>query len=205
MSVVNGYASLNDVKYALHMGTAVTTDDTILELAIESASRLIDEDCGRVFYASGTGVVRAYAPRDWMRCDTDDLISISAVDVDTDHDGVYETSWGTADYRTHPANNLSGGRAWPTTAILAIADRRFYPYGEELTVRVTGNFGFATAVPTAIKQATVLQASRIYKRNDSPTGVLGFAEGIGAVRVSRTDPDVFALIKGYRRNPVAVG
>lgn len=204
MAITNGYCVLNDVKAALHMGTAAHSDDAILELAIESASRLIDEDCGRVFYASGTGVARAYAPRDWMRVDTDDLISISAIDVDTDHDGVYETSWGTADYRTAPANGISGGRPWPTTALLAIADKRFYPYGEELTVRVTGNFGFGTAVPTAIKQATVLQASRIYKRNDSPLGVAGFGD-MGAVRVSRTDPDVFALVKGYRRNPIAVG
>jgi hypothetical protein len=201
--ITNGYATLLDVKAALHVGPAVTADDALIELAIESASRLIDEDCNRVFYASGTGVTRAYAPRDWMRVDTDDLISISAVDVDTDHDGVYETSWGTADYRTAPANGISGGRPWPTTALLAIADKRFYPYGEELTVRVTGNFGFGTAVPTAIKQATVLQASRIYKRNDSPLGVAGFGD-MGAIRVSRTDPDVFALVKGYRRSPIAV-
>lgn len=204
MAITDGYATLNDVKAALRMGTAAHADDALIELAIESASRLIDEDCGRVFYASGTGVARAFAPRDWMRCDTDDLISISAVEVDTDHDGVYETTWGTADYRSHPANNLSGGRAWPTTALVAVADKRFYPYGDEPTVRVTGNFGFGTAVPTAIKQATVLQAQRLFKRNDSPLGVAGFGD-MGAIRVSRTDPDVFNLVKGYRRTAVAVG
>ncbi len=206
MAITNGYAALNDVKAALRMGTADTADDALLELAIESASRMIDDDCGRVFYASGTGVTRYFHPDRDDFCRTDDLISISAVATDADGDGVYETtSWTAADYRTHPANNVAGGRAWPTTALVATKSL-YFPVDEEdeLTVAVTGNYGFGTAVPTAIKDATVLQSLRLFKRYDSPLGVAGFGD-MGAIRVSRTDPDVFALIKGYRRGgPVSI-
>lgn len=202
MSIVNGYATLTEVKAALRMGTADTTDDTLLEMAIESASRMIDDDCDRVFFASGTGVTRYFAAREDDYCPTDDLISISSVAVDYDRDGVYETTWGTAVYRTDPPNNIAGGRAWPTTGIVALDGQGYYfPVDDEddLLVAVTGNYGFAATVPTEIKQACIIQALRNFKRLDSPLGVAGFGD-MGAVRVSRTDPDVFAAIRRYKKN-----
>jgi hypothetical protein len=51
----------------------------------------------------------------------------------------------------------------------------------------------------AVKQATVIQAARIFKRNDSPLGIAGFGE-MGAVRVGvQLDPDVKHLIDVYRK------
>jgi hypothetical protein len=205
VAITNGYAALTDVKAALRLSVSDTTDDALLELAIESASRMIDDDCGRVFYASGTGVTRYFRPDREDFCRTDDIITISTLATDADGDGTYETTWTATDYRKHPANNVAGGRAWPTTALVATKSL-YFPVDEEdeLTVAVTGNFGFGTAVPTAIKDACVLQSLRLFKRYDSPLGVAGFGD-MGAVRVSRTDPDVFALIKGYRRGgPVSV-
>jgi hypothetical protein len=69
-------------------------------------------------------------------------------------------------------------------------------------VRVTARWGWS-AVPTAVKQATILLASRGFKRYDSALGVAGFGD-LGAIRVSRTDPDVTALLEPYvlRRNLV---
>jgi hypothetical protein len=45
-----------------------------------------------------------------------------------------------------------------------------------------------------IREATLIQALRLYKRKDSPEGVLGSAEW-GTVRVSRLDPDVAKLVE----------
>jgi hypothetical protein len=55
-------------------------------------------------------------------------------------------------------------------------------------------------VPDPIEQACVIQALRIFKRNDSPMGVLGF-DGMGVtVRVGRAlDPDVQMMIDPYRK------
>jgi hypothetical protein len=70
--------------------------------------------------------------------------------------------------------------------------------GGQTLVKVTGVFGWTT-VPTSITQACVIQASRIFKRLDSPLGIAGFGD-MGAMRVSRyLDPDVEQLVAPYRR------
>jgi len=65
-------------------------------------------------------------------------------------------------------------------------------------VRVEGTFGWP-AVPDAVREATILQASRLFTRLDSPLGVAGFGD-MGAMRVSfKGDPDVLMLLAPYRR------
>ena len=48
MAIVNGYCTLAELKSALRITDS--TDDTLLENAIESASRRIDGYTGRFFY-----------------------------------------------------------------------------------------------------------------------------------------------------------
>ena len=54
MAITNGYASLADVKAALRIPSADTIDDSLLETAIESASRMIDSYTARTFSNAGT-------------------------------------------------------------------------------------------------------------------------------------------------------
>jgi hypothetical protein len=57
------------------------------------------------------------------------------------------------------------------------------------------------AVPSAVKQATIIQAARIFKRLDSPLGVAGF-EDLGIMRVGRgLDTDVAQLVAAYVKYP----
>ncbi|MEI6358623.1 MAG: hypothetical protein WCP53_16215, partial [Verrucomicrobiota bacterium] len=122
-------------------------------------------------------------------------------------DGTYSTVWAASDYTKSPRNSLSGGAPWPTTALHALAGgasagRVFPIWTGTDTLKVTGTWGFGTAVPTMVTQATVIQAARIYKRADSPLGVAGFGD-MGAIRVSRTDPDVYTLIRPFKKFGVA--
>jgi hypothetical protein len=65
-------------------------------------------------------------------------------------------------------------------------------------VKVTSPWGWA-ATPIAIKQATVIQGSRIFTRLQSPLAVAGFNE-LGVVRVTRyLDPDVEQLVMPFRK------
>ena len=73
----------------------------------------------------------------------------------------------------------------------------FPTVGSEATVQVTGTFGWSE-VPTAIRQASILLASRQYKRYDSPLGVAGFGD-LGVVRVSNIDPDIAKLLEPFMR------
>lgn len=203
MAITNGYATLAEVKAALRIPSADTVDDTLLELAIESASRSLDTYTGRYFYNAGTAS-RVFVADSTYYTVIDDAITITEVATADDLDGNFATVWDSNDYQKEPLNSVSGGiTGWPTTALRAIDDKVFptnggYNYnGQEACVRVTGTWGWS-AVPVAVKQATILQAARVFKRNESPLGVLSSPD-LGFIRVgSRVDPDVAVLVDPYR-------
>ncbi len=202
MSITNGYATLADVKSALRITDAV--DDSLIELSIEAASREIDGYTQRVF-TSGSAV-RVYVPTDNMVTNTDDIVSITTLKTSSDGTS-FDTTWATTDYQLEPLNGIAGGLTQPATRIRAIGDYLFPlwdPFNltaAEATVQVTGVFGWA-AVPTAVRQATILLAMRQFKRYDSPLGVAGFGD-IGVIRVGRVDPDVEALLMPFKKVSVA--
>ena len=68
-------------------------------------------------------------------------------------------------------------------------------------IQITARWGWS-AVPDAIREATVLLAARQFRRLDSPLGVAGFGD-LGAIVVRRIDPDVAAMIAPYRLAMVA--
>jgi len=195
MALTNAYCTLNQVKASLRIPVSDTVDDALLELAINAASRDIDQATERQFFSASA--TRIYTPRDSYITDTDDIVSITTIKTSTAADGVFDTTWTATDYQLEPLNGISGGMAVPFDAIRAVGDYTFPISGQEATVQVTGVFGFS-AVPVAIEQAAVLLSSRIFKRNDSPGGVMGFGD-IGVVRVSRIDPDIDRLIMPYKK------
>jgi hypothetical protein len=196
MAITNGYASLNETKSALRITDSV--DDSLLEMAIESASRLIDGYAGRQFFSSGTAT-RYFTADDDFVCEIDDISSSNITLVTAmDADAVFDTTWATTDYQLEPLNAVLDGQAWPYTRIRAVGDYLWPISGGEALVKLTAVFGWP-AVPIAVKQATIIQASRIFKRLDSPLGVAGFGD-LGVMRVSSSlDPDVQQLVAAYRR------
>jgi hypothetical protein len=196
MAITNGYASLQETKSALRITDSV--DDSLLEMAIESASRLIDGYAGRQFFSSGTAT-RYYTADDDFVCEIDDISSSNITLITAmDADAVFDTTWATTDYQLEPLNAVLDGQAWPYTRIRAVGDYLWPISGGEALVKLTAVFGWP-AVPIAIKQATIIQASRIFKRLDSPLGVAGFGD-LGVMRVSSSlDPDVAQLVAPYRR------
>lgn len=201
MAISNGYATLAEVKASLRIND--TVDDALLEIAIESASREIDGLANRTFAVAGTAATaRTFIATnsDWVW--VDDFASTTGFTLLTADslDGNFATTWGTADYQLEPLNNVAGGISWPYTRIRSTGNLGFPASGDLAGVKVTARWGWA-AVPVAIKQATILLAARMFKRFDSPLGVAGFGD-LGAIRVSRVDPDVAALVEPFilRRN-----
>ena len=202
MAIANGYATLAQIKSALRIPSADATDDALLEMAVESASRLIDAYCGRNFIYGGTAATtRYFYADDPYVVQIDDARSITQVQTSSSEDGIYDVTWDltahTGDIEPEPLNDYVGGLTWPYTRLRAIGDYVF-PVDRETTVKVTAVYGWPT-VPTTVAQACVLQSSRIFTRLQSPLGVAGFGD-MGIMRVSRgLDPDVAQLIEGYRR------
>jgi hypothetical protein len=194
MAITNGYATLAEVKSALQITDSY--DDTKLEMAVESASRLIDGHAQRVFYNAGSAT-RYYVAADAWTVDIDDLQSLTSLETSDNADNVFDTTWTATDYQLEPLNGYSSGLSTPYTRIRAKGDYYFPSANGEALVKLTGVFGWAS-IPTGIRQAAIIQASRIFKRLDSPLGVAGFGD-LGVVRVSsRLDPDVAQLVEPYR-------
>ena len=200
MAITNGYATLADVKSGFRIQDSV--DDTMLELSIEAASREIDGYCERVFYNAGTAT-RVYIPTDTFYTETDDIISVTTLKTSSTGE-TFDTTWSASgDYQLEPLNGISGGLiGHPATRIRAIGSYLFPLWSpknvnsHEATVQVIGVFGWS-AVPTAIRQATIILAMRQFKRYDTPLGV-SFDE-LGALRVGRVDPDVEKLLGPYKK------
>jgi hypothetical protein len=193
MAITNGYATLLDVKAALRIQDSF--DDSLLETAIESASRMIDGFTARTFSNAGTAV-RNFAATDAINLIIDDAITVTKVES-TDEIGDTYTEWTVTDYQLEPVNGRADGLYSPYTGIRAVNTYTWPVVDYQALVKITGTWGWPS-IPTAVKQATIIQASRLYKRLDSPLGVLGMGD-LGQIRVSRyLDPDVEQLVMPYR-------
>ena len=200
MAITNGYCTLAELKAALKIDD--TSVDSLLERSIEVASRRIDGDTSRRFYADGTATARIYAAERNNVLFVDDISSLTGlvIKTDVDADGTYETTLtvGT-DLQLEPLNSLAQGE--PVFILRAFASQ--FPistYGRAL-IQVTAKWGWPS-VPHAIREAACLLAERQFRRMDSPLGVAGFGD-LGAISVRRTDPDVADAIDPFKRHGIA--
>lgn len=199
MAITNGYTDLASVKAALRVNDSV--DDTLLERAIEAASRRIDGETGRRFYLDAGVSARTYRPASASQLLVDDIGTTTGliVKVDPTGDGTFDTTLtvGT-DYQLEPLNSLAQGepvvwiRSWDAFPVLA--------WGRA-SVEVTARWGWPS-VPHAIREACVQLALRQFKRLDSPLGVAGFGD-MGAIMVRSLDPDVARMLAPFKRMTVA--
>jgi hypothetical protein len=156
---------------------------------------MIDGFTARTFSNAGTAT-RNFAATDDLNLIIDDAISISEV-ASTDEIGDTYTVWKVTDFQLEPLNSRSDGLYMPYTGIRAVNDYAWPVVDQQALCRITGVWGWPS-VPMAIRQATIIQSSRLYKRLDSPLGVAGFGD-LGAIRVGRyLDPDVEQLAMPFR-------
>jgi len=195
LAITNGYCTLADVKAALRITD--TIDDALLENSINSASRMIDQYCNRYFYSTTAGEVRYYKANDGFTCWIDDAQSITELKTSSTDPLIFDTTWSTDDYQVLPANRWANGAYYPITGITATDNLLFPVWADIALVKVTGQFGWSS-VPEPIKFACIIQASRLFKRLESPLGVAGVSD-IGIMRVgANIDGDVAQLINPFR-------
>ena len=147
MAITNGYITLDLLKSALSIQDDI--DDDFLELAINSASRQIDQMTERQFFSATE--TRIFTPRDNLVCEIDDLTSLTTLKTSSNADGVFDVTWESKDLQLEPLNNLAGGLPTPFTQIRAVDEYLFPTDMGEATAEVTGTFGF-TPVPDQIQQ-----------------------------------------------------
>jgi hypothetical protein len=197
--MANLYAQLDDLKSLLRIPASDTVDDAQLTRSIEAASRRIDGVCDRIFYQEPTATARVYDATNLASVSIDDVSTLDGFVVKVDDGFDYATTLVlNVDFRVEPLNNLSKGLpVYRLVSLSGIFPRSTVRPG----VQVTARWGFPS-VPTAITEATLLMAGRLFKRGDSLLGVAGFTD-MGVITVRGVDPDVDHLIQPFRR--MAVG
>ncbi|MFI1001990.1 phage gp6-like head-tail connector protein [Streptomyces galbus] len=191
--MANEYGTLAALRRRVGAESGDTSRDAELTSALAAASRGIDRATGRRFWLDDAPTARTYrlAGRVVRELDgdvllVDDIGSAAGLIVET---GAGVTWSPVTRYETQPDNALADDR--PVTGLL-----RSGGWGSAGgRVRVTARFGWPV-VPDDITEATLIQATRLYKRKDSPEGIIGSAEW-GVRNLSRRDPDVWALIEPF--------
>src|SRR6266540_947213 len=193
------YATAADLAAYARIGDAV--DDTQLALAVTAASRSVDGFTRRQFGLVAAPEARVYtAEWDTRRArwviQIDDLMTATGLTV--------TVPTGTVDlYAKQPANAAQLARPW--TRLVVDKQAAFSPTGAESEVTVTAQYGWTT-VPTPVKQATLLQASRVFARRESPYGIAGSPDMGSELRLlDKVDPDVAVMLVPYVRNRLRVG
>lgn len=190
------YVELEQAKSAISL-TGFNHADGDLQRALSSASRAVDDICGRRFYPDTDATsVRYFTARDVCSVAIDDLVTLTSLATDSTGDGVYEATWTTTDYSLEPINAPTDG--FPYTQIdRKMYGTRYFPVVQN-GVKVTGKFGWA-AVPPQVESATLMLAGRYMKRvREAPFGVVGVDS---MIRLARNDPDVLSLLSPLMRNP----
>lgn len=172
-----------------------TNDDAELSLAIDAASRAVDSYAGRQFGQVASAEARTYSA-EWNPCrcvwavDIDDLQDITGLTVSV-------AAGAITDFALKPANAVAKGK--PYTLLVVNKTSTVQPTGDTDELTITALWGWS-AVPTAIKLATKLQASRFAARRDSPYGVAGSPDQGNELRLlARLDPDVGVSLWPYKR------
>lgn len=182
------YVTSTELKSYLRIGD--TVDDTELGFAITAASRAVDRNCNRQF-----GLVAAPEARKYTACwDKNRCKWVVFVDDFQTNVGLVVAGDATiTDYSLQPSNADLNGQPW-THLVLNSGGN-----GKENGVTVTAKYGW-TAVPVAVKQATLMQASRLFMRRQAPFGVAGSPELGSELRLlAQVDPDVKVVLGPYTR------
>lgn len=195
------YVTVPALKASLAM-TGQTYADADMQTAVDAASRAVDWATHRRYYLDPDPTqVRYYTATSWRYLQIDDISVLTSVAVDRTGTGTWAEVWtaGTQ-YVAEPFNAPADFRPYERLTVRYLSTS-FWPTLIQQGVKVTGQFGWAV-LPEDIKAATSILASKLLRRvREAPFGVVTLGiDQAAAMRIARTDPDVYSLIQPYNRN-----
>jgi len=193
VTITNGYTTLADIKSRADIATADATIDSLLEGYVEAASRLIDGETQRTFYARTETHYFDIPKGRELRLD-DDLLTITSV---TNGDG---TAIASTNYITVPKNHAPYYAIKLTEA--STVGWSLNSYGNsEAVIAVAGTWGRSSTAPADIKEACAQIAhSALKRRFGENLSSISMVTAAGVV-ITPQDIPAFAwrVIRRYRR------
>lgn len=204
MAIVNGYATLDQLKAQMRITVSDYLDDDRMELSIAAASRQIDAHCGRRFWQDSTVVDRQFYADNSRICMIDDVSTLTGlvVKVDDDDDGTFETTLTiTTNFILRPLNAADMVPVHPWDELVLVDSNGAVSFPVHGTgrpgVQVTARFGWP-AVPDDVTKACLVQAGLLFKADDASLGAIQFADAGVALRMqNRLHPVAEALLEPY--------
>ena len=189
------YATLAEFKASV--GITDSTDDTALQSVLDATDQLINNYCdSKVGFGQTASQARYYTTDNLTFVLTDPIVSVSSLQTDDDGNGTYETTWSATDYVLAPRNAALDTRPY-TEVDTAPNEPKLFPT-LYLGVKITGVFGWPS-VPSAVKQAALIQAGAVWSSRTAPFGVIGSQDLGGVMRMSRAlHPEAQVLLEPYR-------
>lgn len=135
-----------------------TSDDGVIEILIEAASRYLDRETGDIFYLGSADETRYYTPKGSNRkIRFDSLGSFTSISVDSTGSGDYSALQAT-DYNLMPPNAAAKGLPYTGAEIAVLSTSYFSTFRN--STKLVGKFGWP-AVPKDIKEACLSIAQNL--------------------------------------------
>lgn len=186
MAIGDPYITDSELKDVL--GITDTSEDVLVARANRGAARAIENRAGgRTFWKTATAVARTVSTHRRVVPVRGKYLKLLVPDIASTTEFVV-SGFSTAtvfepERDDHPIEEIR------------------FPWGSDFgindEVTITAFWGWPE-VPDDIYMANQMQATRYYNRRGSPEGVAGSSEW-GMVSIPRLDPDVRAIVEGYRR------
>jgi hypothetical protein len=191
---MTAYASITDFKAYARITSTDTTDDGVIGDILESASKLIDTETRRTFYARVETRLYDVPDTDTLYIEDDDLLTVTTL---TNGDSTVLT---TTDYILLPANS------YPKYAI-KLKDSSTYSWAEdssgnsEQAISILGTWGYSSSAPADIKEACLEIATAFYHRRFGENMATESTMTTGGVIVTPRDIPASArsIIANYAR------
>lgn len=205
------YATVAELKAQINKNEP--GDDVVLEQLIAAAQQCINGICNRPdgFVADATATARLFAGSNRLDMRIGECVEVTLVESKHPTETTW-TAWQAGHWLTFSGDPRDPDfNRLPFTQLMVapVSAHAFFPAGRRgsiavPTIRVTARWGYAPVVPDVIRQATMTQAAKWYKRGQSSwDDVIANAE-FGTLNFRQAmDPDVMLmLVKGRYISPV---
>lgn len=181
-----------------------TKYDVILDEVAKRASRAVDlyTKMNPGGYLVTADTERIYDGNGAQKLAVDELAAApTSVEVAETGNVTNYTLWAATDYFMWPYNALVEGQPYTHIIIDVQYGTKTSFYAFPRAVKVTGKFGYSVTVPHMIKEVTIIQASRWFKRGQQAWEDAGATPSLTSLRYVQTlDPDVQEALT-YLREP----